>query len=128
MSLLGARCEDIRQRRRRLLIEVWPGEVGRAGVGQPDRIEPFAEDRAVNHLSIASSRWRSVWTKDHSPLTDTCTILVGESFRRRDARSPTRRATRPTRRACFSGSEAPSTVRNGYQRSCSLTNAVTSTP
>ena len=82
---------------------------------------------AVNHLSIAKTRWRSVWTNDHSSSTDSCSLSSGRAFAMATVLAHSAsRAAHVARMS--SGFEGRSIARSGYHGSRSFTNAVTSTP
>ena len=81
----------------------------------------------MDHLSIANTRCRSVWTKDHSSSTDSCSVSSGSACARAIVFAhSSSRAAHPARMA--SGLEGRSIARSGYHGSRSFTYAVTSTP
>ena len=74
----------------------------------------------MNHLSIAKTRCRSVWTKDHSSLTDSCSFASGRASARaivfaHSSSSAAHAARMP------SGSDGRSIARSGYHGSRSFT-------
>jgi len=95
--------------------------------GNPIGWKPAPRIGAVNHLSIAKTRCRSVWTKDHSPLTDSCSMAWGSACALVIVLAHSSwRAAHAARMP--SGSIGRSIARNGYHGSRSFTYAVTSTP
>ncbi len=94
-GLLVACGEDLRQGRRRLVIEARPGEVRRAAVGQRHRIDPSAEDRPREPLV---HREHEVPERvDEGPLTvdGHVQVPVGESSCPGDGRRPRLAQRRP---------------------------------
>src|SRR5437868_5251602 len=83
---------------------------------------------AVNHLSIANRRWRSVCTNENSPSTDACTISSGSCCARSMVSSQSAETALHAARIP-SGSVGSMSARCGSMRASSaLTYAVTSTP